>query len=203
MWYSLLNPDKGSIWFLVGLATRACVDLGYHNEHNVQVDQLDALELDMRRRLFWCTYKMDRLLSQSLGRPPSIPDGFINVPVSYDASKCPRDTAYNGASFHPIFTTLTSTLDIMAHPLANHAPTKLSSSIQPSFASSSPKSFSILMVYMGQLGEYHRMNGLMIVMPGLSTGSRLLRSQEEPFRQKDLSSHSTVSDHWRAQYFTR
>ncbi|OWZ73938.1 hypothetical protein AYX14_00664 [Cryptococcus neoformans] len=81
VWYSLLNPDKGSIWFLVGLATRACVDLGYHNEHNVQVDQLDALELDMRRRLFWCTYKMDRLLSQSLGRPPSIPDGFVNVPL--------------------------------------------------------------------------------------------------------------------------
>ncbi|WVR06484.1 hypothetical protein IAU60_003515 [Kwoniella sp. DSM 27419] len=82
VWYSLLNPDKGSIWFLVGLATRTCVDLGYHNEHNAQVEQLDVLELDMRRRLFWCTYKMDRLLSLSLGRPPSIPDGFINVPLS-------------------------------------------------------------------------------------------------------------------------
>ncbi|WVN90538.1 uncharacterized protein L203_105775 [Cryptococcus depauperatus CBS 7841] len=81
IWYSLFNPDKGSIWFLVGLATRTCVDLGYHNEHNTSVDQLDALELDMRRRLFWCTYKMDRLLSQSLGRPPSIPDGFIKVPL--------------------------------------------------------------------------------------------------------------------------
>ncbi|ODN93409.1 fungal specific transcription factor [Cryptococcus wingfieldii CBS 7118] len=84
VWYSLLNPDKGSIWFLIGLATRTCVDMGYHNEHNIPVDQLDALELDMRRRLFWCTYKMDRLLSQSLGRPPSIPDGFINVPLPSD-----------------------------------------------------------------------------------------------------------------------
>lgn len=83
VWYSLLNPEKGSIWFLVGLATRTCVDLGFHNEHNSQVEQqADVLEVDMRRRLFWCTYKMDRLLSQSLGRPPSIPDGFINVPVS-------------------------------------------------------------------------------------------------------------------------
>jgi hypothetical protein len=35
----------------------------------------------MRRRLFWVTYKLDRLLSQSLGRPPAIPDGFINVPM--------------------------------------------------------------------------------------------------------------------------
>ncbi|OCF37183.1 fungal specific transcription factor [Kwoniella heveanensis CBS 569] len=96
VWYSLLNPDKGSIWFLVGLATRTCVDLGYHNEHNAQVEQLDALELDMRRRLFWCTYKMDRLLSLSLGRPPSIPDGFINVPLSspmHDIDIHPGDPA--------------------------------------------------------------------------------------------------------------
>lgn len=81
VWYSLLNPDKGSIWFLVGLASRTCVDLGFHNEHNSQAEQLDNLEIDMRRRLFWITYKMDRLLSQSLGRPPSIPDGFIHVPM--------------------------------------------------------------------------------------------------------------------------
>jgi hypothetical protein len=81
VWYSFLNPEKGSVWFLVGLATRTCVDLGFHNEHNVQLDQLDSLEIDMRRRLFWVTYKLDRLLSQSLGRPPAIPDGFINVPM--------------------------------------------------------------------------------------------------------------------------
>lgn len=81
VWYSLLNPDKGSIWFLVGLATRTCVDLGFHNENNSQTEKLDNLEIDMRRRLFWVTYKMDRLLSQSLGRPPSIPDGFIHVPM--------------------------------------------------------------------------------------------------------------------------
>ena len=81
VWYSLLNPEKGSIWFLVGLATRTCVDLGFHNERNALKDNLDNLEVDMRRRLFWCTYKMDRLLSTSLGRPPSLPDGFVNVQV--------------------------------------------------------------------------------------------------------------------------
>lgn len=90
IWYSLLNPEKGSIWYLVGLATRTCVDMGYHNEHNAQIEQLDALEIDMRRRLFWCAYKMDRLLSQSLGRPPSIPDGFINVPVSPSRTQVSR-----------------------------------------------------------------------------------------------------------------
>lgn len=38
--------------------------------------------------MFWCTYKMDRLLSQSLGRPPAIPDGFINVAVSCPSRSC-------------------------------------------------------------------------------------------------------------------
>jgi hypothetical protein len=98
IWYSLLNPEKGSIWYLVGLATRTCVDMGYHNEHNlnVQIDKLDALELDMRRRLFYCTYKMDRLLSQALGRPPSIPDGFINVPVCLEY--CTADQTNHSAA---------------------------------------------------------------------------------------------------------
>ena len=82
VWYSMLSPGKGSIWFLVGLATRTCVDLGLNDELNIQHMALDAVQLDMRRRLFWCTYEVDRLLSQLLGRPPAIPDGFINVPVS-------------------------------------------------------------------------------------------------------------------------
>lgn len=72
----------------------------------------------------------------------------------------------NGSSFHPIFTILTSTLDITARSLANHVPTKPFSSILPSFVSSSLRSFSTLMAYMGQLGDYHRMNGLMTVTAG-------------------------------------
>ncbi|ORX37235.1 fungal-specific transcription factor domain-domain-containing protein [Kockovaella imperatae] len=113
VWYSLLNPDKGSIWFLVGLACRTCVDLGFHNERNAQKEQLDNLEVDMRRRLFWCVYKMDRLLSTSLGRPVTIPDGFINVEYpsalhdvdihagSYDAPPADIDTcAYKTVFLH-------------------------------------------------------------------------------------------------------
>src|SRR4051812_20980920 len=31
-YYSMLNPSRGSIWFLVGLASRVCVDHGFHHE---------------------------------------------------------------------------------------------------------------------------------------------------------------------------
>src|SRR6478609_8781997 len=81
-YYSMLNPSRGSIWFLVGLASRVCVDHGFHHETPEQANQVSPLELDMRRRLFAATYNLDRLLSHALGRPPSIPDGYIDVAVS-------------------------------------------------------------------------------------------------------------------------
>lgn len=80
-YYSLLNPARGSVWHLVGLASRVCVDYGFHHETEQQ-QGLSPLELDMRRRLFASVYNLDRLLCHALGRPPSIPDDFIDVPVS-------------------------------------------------------------------------------------------------------------------------
>jgi hypothetical protein len=78
------NPsliDLAGIWFLVGLASRTAVDHGLHHETS-QSDSLTPLELDMNRRLFYAVYNLDRLLCHALGRPPSIPDTFISVPVS-------------------------------------------------------------------------------------------------------------------------
>lgn len=78
-YYSLLNPARGSVWHLVGLASRVCVDYGFHHETAQQLS-LSPLEIDMRRRLFAAVYNLDRLLCHALGRPPSIPDDFIDVP---------------------------------------------------------------------------------------------------------------------------
>jgi hypothetical protein len=66
---------------LVGLASRMAVDLGLHHETS-QSDNLTPLELDMNRRLFYSVFNLDRLLCHALGRPPSIPDTFVSVPVS-------------------------------------------------------------------------------------------------------------------------
>lgn len=82
-YYSLFNPTKGSIWFLVGIASRTAIDHGLHHE-TAQSENLTALERDMNRRLFWSVYNLDRLLSHALGRPPSIPDSFISVPLFSD-----------------------------------------------------------------------------------------------------------------------
>ena len=68
------------IWHLVGLASRCAVDHGFHHETEA-AKNLSPLEIDMRRRLFHAVYNLDRLLCHSLGRPHSIPDDFIAVPV--------------------------------------------------------------------------------------------------------------------------
>lgn len=70
------------VWFLVGLASRICVDHGLHHETEHSTVSLSPLELDTRRRLFHIVYSLDRLLGNALGRPPSIPDEYIDVPVS-------------------------------------------------------------------------------------------------------------------------
>jgi len=75
------NPQFTGIWFLVGLASRMAVDHGLHHETS-QSDNLTPLELDMNRRLFYSVFNLDRLLCHALGRPPSIPDTFVSVPVS-------------------------------------------------------------------------------------------------------------------------
>lgn len=60
---------------------RQCIEFGYHHETPSNA-QVNPLEVDMKRRLFWMAYKLDRQLCFNLGRPPMISDEFINVPVS-------------------------------------------------------------------------------------------------------------------------
>ncbi|KAL7411596.1 fungal-specific transcription factor domain-containing protein [Mrakia frigida] len=77
--YALFNPGRGSIWYLTGMAMRQCIEFGYHHE-TPSASQVSPLEVDMKRRLFWMAYKLDRQLCFNLGRPPMIADEFINVP---------------------------------------------------------------------------------------------------------------------------
>ena len=71
--YSLLTPTRTAIYYVVGLAVRLAQALGYHEERTIikgRGDQpANPLEIDMRRRLFWCVLVMDLGLSHSLGRP--------------------------------------------------------------------------------------------------------------------------------------
>ncbi|KAF2121612.1 fungal-specific transcription factor domain-containing protein [Lophiotrema nucula] len=71
--YSLLTPTRTAVYYIIGLGVRLCQALGLHEEKTITRGPggklADPLEIDMRRRLFWCLLTMDLGLAHSLGRP--------------------------------------------------------------------------------------------------------------------------------------
>jgi len=101
--FALLRPVAPGLWYIVGVAMRLAVDLGLHYEDGTGLDELgeeqqdaaansgagksvDAKEKgrrewirDLRRRLWWCTYNFDRLVSTCVGRPFGITDQVVTT----------------------------------------------------------------------------------------------------------------------------
>jgi hypothetical protein len=71
--YSLLDPEHFDSWYLTGMAARVVVDLGLHQELPPESKTSKGL-LDMRRRLFYCVYAVDRQVSTALERTFSFTD---------------------------------------------------------------------------------------------------------------------------------
>lgn len=57
--YSTLDPAHFDTWHLIGLTARAVVDLGLHQDPPMG-SVADRLALDLRRKIFYCTYALDR-----------------------------------------------------------------------------------------------------------------------------------------------
>ncbi|PVH72281.1 hypothetical protein DL98DRAFT_470641 [Cadophora sp. DSE1049] len=72
---------SASLWHLIGMAVRMCIELGLHREscytistHTSPVALAQDLreEVEVKRRCFWCVMSMDRVVSMTLGRPLAI-----------------------------------------------------------------------------------------------------------------------------------
>lgn len=104
--FALLRPVAPGLWYIIGVAVRLAVDLGLHYEDGKDIDiGLEADDLkredndnarmqrersarergrrewvrDFRRRLWWCTYSFDRLVSTCVGRPFGITDQVVTT----------------------------------------------------------------------------------------------------------------------------
>jgi hypothetical protein len=70
--YSLLTPTRTAVYYVVGLAVRLAQALGLCEEKTITLPTNgkapNALEIDMRRRVFWSVMNMDWGLAHSLGR---------------------------------------------------------------------------------------------------------------------------------------
>lgn len=63
--YSSLRDSSASVWHMVGLAVRFCLELGLHRELKRRRDARGgstqfSFETEMKRRTFWCLYNLDR-----------------------------------------------------------------------------------------------------------------------------------------------
>ncbi|KAH0362073.1 hypothetical protein KCU65_g8267, partial [Aureobasidium melanogenum] len=96
--FALLRPVAPGLWYIVGVAVRLAVDLGLHNEDPEAATEMSAEQgqtemtsaaredfgrrqyiRDFRRRLWWCVYSFDRLVSTCVGRPFGITDQVITT----------------------------------------------------------------------------------------------------------------------------
>lgn len=105
--FALLRPVAPGLWYIIGVAVRLAVDLGLHYEDGKDIDvgleevaeekpedsdlarmqrERSARERgrrewvrDFRRRLWWCTYSFDRLVSTCVGRPFGITDQVVTT----------------------------------------------------------------------------------------------------------------------------
>jgi len=85
--YSLLTPTRTAIYYVVGMAVRLVQALEFHEEKTITrgraEGKADCLEIDMRRRLYWCILVMEFGLAHSLGRPAILATSHEHLDVGW------------------------------------------------------------------------------------------------------------------------
>ncbi|KAI1482023.1 fungal-specific transcription factor domain-containing protein [Daldinia eschscholtzii] len=67
--YSMLTPTRTAVYYVIGLATRICQQLGLADEKTISLGVSDPLTLDMRRRLSWIVSNLELGMAHVMGRP--------------------------------------------------------------------------------------------------------------------------------------
>lgn len=80
------SPYGAGAWSQVRYAVSLCIELGLHRERRVASRHQSARDLEIRRRVFWSCYCLDRGTSVLLGRAFAIADRDINVQVCLNHS---------------------------------------------------------------------------------------------------------------------
>ena len=87
-------------WHCIGQAVRMAIDLGLHQSSSSTSSHL--LTTEMRRRVFWSAYTLDRNISISLGRPYAVRDADVNVPLPQPYTDKELSTPMSGLATLPV-----------------------------------------------------------------------------------------------------
>ncbi|KAK7206773.1 fungal-specific transcription factor domain-containing protein [Myxozyma melibiosi] len=89
--YSFYDPKGSSSWLCLGNAMRMAVALGLHRQSSC--DNLNLINQEIRKRVFWVAYSLDRILATVLGRPLTLQDRDIDVQFFLDLAQDPSPEA--------------------------------------------------------------------------------------------------------------
>ncbi|OQV09720.1 Fungal specific transcription factor domain-containing protein [Cladophialophora immunda] len=97
---SVSYSTSASLWHLLGMATRLGIELGLHREAIYRVpvglsptnEDHVKQELGIKRRCFWSLFQMDRIVSNTLGRPVSI--NLLEIDTEHPAVEDDGDASW-------------------------------------------------------------------------------------------------------------
>jgi hypothetical protein len=75
------SPYGAGAWSQIRYATSLCIEMGLHRKRSTIGSHEHARDAEIRRRVFWSCYCLDRMTSIVLGRAFAIADRDINVEV--------------------------------------------------------------------------------------------------------------------------
>ncbi|KAK8858801.1 hypothetical protein IAR55_003031 [Kwoniella newhampshirensis] len=99
-------------WVLAGQAVRGAQDLGLHR--SPKKAEVDPIAKEYRRRVWWCVYGLDKILSVSLGRPSGVNDDDCDVELPSDQYCCEGSDLRREAPGNNPMTGFKSLLEIYA-----------------------------------------------------------------------------------------
>ncbi|KAM0754013.1 hypothetical protein T439DRAFT_322893 [Meredithblackwellia eburnea MCA 4105] len=79
--YSLSDPRSVSLWHIIGIMMRMCLDRNLHRLPQLPSDHIHYGDVEMHSRVFWCCFALDRTITVALGRPVAVADGEITTPL--------------------------------------------------------------------------------------------------------------------------
>lgn len=77
-------PKPGNSWLMSRMALAMCLDLGLHRSpKKIPLDaskpQPNFIQLELRKRVFWCILTLETSLASKLGRPMSLREGDFDA----------------------------------------------------------------------------------------------------------------------------
>jgi hypothetical protein len=101
--YAAMDPHHFDSWTLIGAASRAMIDLGIHQDPSRNVAVARG-KLEVRRRVYWCVYALDRSTSLVQTRAFSFSDEATHVAFPFsNSATSPRYSSPQAVVFQQNF----------------------------------------------------------------------------------------------------